>query len=216
MRGITNACSYHRQNRAGLHFTDHGWQDKFHCMNCWSKGPVVLAFFKVSCPVCQFAFPYYERIARAHHDDKGATFLGICQNKAADAKAFAREYGVTFPIALDNDANGYAVSNAYGLTNVPTLFYIDTDREIEVSSVGWSKAEVEEVNARLRDRQQHGRTCYLDCGRRHSGLPRWLRVQELIRGRGSKSPLANIFLIPPVARSSGQLVPRVSPARSPQ
>jgi peroxiredoxin len=116
------------------------------------RGPVVLAFFKVSCPVCQFAFPYYERLARAYRDDKGVTVLGICQNKAPDAKAFAHEYGVTFPIALDNDANRYEVSNAYGITNVPTMFYIAPSGEIEVSSVGWSKDEVEEVNARLSSR----------------------------------------------------------------
>lgn len=117
-------------------------------------GPVVLAFFKVSCPVCQLAFPYYERLARAHCDDKGVTVLGICQNKASDANAFAREYGVTFPIALDNDANGYEVSNAYGLTNVPTLFYIAPSGEIEVSSIGWSKNELDEVNASLSSRRQ--------------------------------------------------------------
>ena len=118
------------------------------------KGPVVLAFFKVSCPVCQFAFPYYERVARAHHEDKGVTFLGVCQNKVADAKAFAREYGVTFPIALDNDSNGYAVSNAYGITNVPTLFYIETNGEIKVSAVGWSRPDVDHVNGRLSTRYQ--------------------------------------------------------------
>jgi len=111
-------------------------------------GPVVLAFFKVSCPVCQYAFPMYERMVQAHKDS-GATFLGISQNAPKDAKAFAREYGVTFPIAIDNDANHYAVSNAYGLTNVPTLFYIAPDGEIEVSSVGWLKADVDEVNRRL-------------------------------------------------------------------
>jgi peroxiredoxin len=111
-------------------------------------GPVVLAFFKVSCPVCQYAFPLYERMAKAHKD-AGAAFLGISQNKASDAKAFAREYGVTFPIVIDDEANSYAVSNAYGLTNVPTLFYIAPGGEIEVSSVGWSKAEVEEVNSKL-------------------------------------------------------------------
>ncbi len=111
------------------------------------RGPVVLAFFKVSCPVCQYAFPMYERMAKAHQDI-GASVLGISQNKPSDTKAFAREYGVTFPIAID-DANRYAVSNAYGLTNVPTLFYISTDGEIEVSSVGWSKADVEMVNQKL-------------------------------------------------------------------
>ncbi len=112
------------------------------------QGPVVLAFFKISCPVCQFAFPLYQRLAQAHKSTK-ASFLGISQNNASDAKTFASEYGVTFPIALDNEANHYAVSNAYGLTNVPTLFYIAPGGEIEVSSVGWSKAEVDEVSAKL-------------------------------------------------------------------
>ena len=112
------------------------------------RGPVVLAFFKISCPVCQYAFPFYERMAEAHKNS-AASFLGICQNSVSDAKAFAGEYGVTFPIAIDNDANHYKVSNAYGLTNVPTLFYIAPDGEIEVSSVGWSKGDVDEVNRRL-------------------------------------------------------------------
>ena len=126
--------------------TTEGKRVKLHEM--LQHGPVVLAFFKVSCPVCQFAFPLYERLAQAHKHSK-ATFLGVSQNKTADAKAFAREYGVTFPIAIDDDVHHYAVSNAYGLTNVPTLFYIAPNGEIEVTSVGWSKADVDEVSAKL-------------------------------------------------------------------
>ena len=112
------------------------------------RGPVMLAFFKVSCPVCQYAFPLYERMAKAHKSSP-ASFLGVCQNGPSEAKAFARDYGVSFPIAIDDEANRYAVSNAYGLTNVPTLFYITPGGEIEVSSVGWSKADVDDVNAKL-------------------------------------------------------------------
>jgi peroxiredoxin len=112
------------------------------------RGPVVLAFFKVSCPVCQYAFPLYERVAQANRN-AGVTVLGISQNGPKDARAFGREYGVTFPIAIDDEANHYAVSNAYGLTNVPTLFYVAPSGEIEVSSVGWSKRDVDEVNAKL-------------------------------------------------------------------
>ena len=119
-----------------------------HLQELLQHGPVVLAFFKVSCPVCQFAFPLYDRVARAHKNS-GATFLGISQNKPSEARTFARQYEVTFPIALDNDTSHYEVSNAYGLTNVPTLFYIAPSGEIEVSSVGWSKAEVDEVSAKL-------------------------------------------------------------------
>jgi peroxiredoxin len=116
------------------------------------KGPVVLAFFKVSCPVCQYAFPFFERLYRANHDAE-ITFLGISQNKLKDTQAFLRDYGVTFPVALD-DPKKYEVSNAYRLTNVPTLFYIAPDGEIEISSVGWSKADVEAVNQRLADRRR--------------------------------------------------------------
>jgi cytochrome c biogenesis protein CcmG/thiol:disulfide interchange protein DsbE len=112
------------------------------------RGPVVLAFFKVSCPVCQYAFPFYERIAQAYKD-AGVRVLGISQNNAAEAKRFSGEYGVNFPIAIDDEANHYAVSSAYGLTNVPTLLFIAQSGVIEVSSVGWSKSEMEDVNARL-------------------------------------------------------------------
>jgi hypothetical protein len=41
------------------------------------------------------------------------------------------------------------VSNAYGLTNVPTIFYIAPDGDIEVSCVGWSKTDVEAINQKL-------------------------------------------------------------------
>jgi peroxiredoxin len=111
------------------------------------KGPVVLAFFKVSCPVCQYSFPLFERLYQANQGAE-VTVLGISQNNLRDTKEFLREYGVTFPVALD-DSKRYEVSNAYGLTNVPTLFYIAPDGEIEISSVGWSKADVEAVNQKL-------------------------------------------------------------------
>ena len=111
------------------------------------EGPVILAFFKISCPVCQYAFPFLERLYQAHQGT-GVTVLGISQNKLRDTQAFLREYGVTFPVALDDTAK-YPVSNAYGLTNVPTLFYISPEGEIEISSVGWSKVDMEAINRKL-------------------------------------------------------------------
>jgi len=116
------------------------------------KGPVLLAFFKVSCPVCQYAFPFYERMYQANRD-AGVRFLGVSQDNAGDTQTFVKQFGVTLPAALDDPAN-YAVSNAYGLTNVPTLFYIDPSGEIEISSVGWSKADVEAINSKLAERRR--------------------------------------------------------------
>ena len=112
------------------------------------RGPVVLAFFKVSCPVCQYAFPFFERMFHANQA-ADVTILGISQDGLQKTADFRNEYGVNFPLAIDDDASRYAVSSAYGLTNVPTLFYIAPGGEIEVSSVGWSKRDVDEVNAKL-------------------------------------------------------------------
>ncbi len=120
------------------------------------KGPVILAFFKVSCPVCQYAFPFVERLYQANHG-ADVTVLGISQNTLKDTQKFMREYGVTFPVALDDPAK-YVVSNAYGLTNVPTIFYIAPDGEIEISSVGWSKADLEAINRKLAEHRQQAAT----------------------------------------------------------
>src|ERR1700685_1315097 len=61
------------------------------------QGPVVAAFFKVSCPVCQFTFPFLERLFKRYGGD-GVTFLGVSQDDARDTKDFAKEFGVTFPM----------------------------------------------------------------------------------------------------------------------
>lgn len=110
------------------------------------RGPVLLAFFKVSCPVCQFAFPFLERIYQAYKE-KGVEIWGISQDDARDSREYAKEYGCTFPILLDTPR--YEVSNRYGLTNVPTLFLIEPNQEISLTSVGFSKAEIEEISHRL-------------------------------------------------------------------
>src|SRR5262245_17160709 len=109
------------------------------------RGPVIAAFFKISCPVCQFTFPYLERIHRAYGDK--VTILGVSQNNPDDSRSFAREYNLTFPIALD-DTSKYAVSNASGLNPVPSIYMISPDRQIEITSVGWDKKDIEELNRR--------------------------------------------------------------------
>ena len=109
-----------------------------------SRGSVLAAFFKISCPVCQFAFPYIERIYQAS-GKRNVSIIGISQNNQKDTAAFMKEFGITFPVLLD-DHTSYPVSNAYGLTNVPSLFWIAQDGEIEISSVGWIRKEIEQIN----------------------------------------------------------------------
>ena len=111
-----------------------------------ARGPALAAFFKISCPTCQYAFPFLQRIYEAH-ENQAVTIVGISQNTKKDTALFIKEYGIAFPVLLD-DTSSYPVSNAYRLTNVPTIFWIAQDGEIEISSEGWIRKEMEEFNLR--------------------------------------------------------------------
>ena len=115
------------------------------------RGPVVTAFFKISCPVCQFTFPFLERLFQRYGRD-GVSFLAISQDDARATKEFGKEYGLTFPMATDDD--GYPVSNAYGLTNVPTIFLIEPDGQVKVSSTGFDKKDLETISTQLAQRKK--------------------------------------------------------------
>src|SRR5215468_4554310 len=119
---------------------------KFSLHESLKQGAVLAAFFKVSCPVCQLAFPYIERLFRAYGGE--VTFVGISQDAAKDTQAFNREFGVSFPALLDEKGK-YPASNAYRLTNVPSIFLISSEGDIELSIVGWSKKDMELLNERL-------------------------------------------------------------------
>jgi peroxiredoxin len=114
------------------------------------RGPVVLSFFKVSCPVCKFTFPFLERLFKSYGRGDVA-FLAVSQDNASSSRDFAHEFGVTFPIVIDDE--GYTVSNAYGLTSVPTFFLINPGGVVQVASEGFGKAEIEAIADALADRR---------------------------------------------------------------
>ena len=109
-----------------------------------ANGPVLLAFFKITCPVCQMTFPFLERL----HLTGALPIYGISQNDAEDTREFNQEFDVTFPTLLDNEENGFAVSNAYGISSVPTIFLIERDGMILRGIEGWRKKEMEWLAAK--------------------------------------------------------------------
>ena len=117
--------------------------EKFSLQDALAQGPVLAVFFKISCPVCQYALPFYERIFKAYGNQK-LTIVGVSQNEKSDTAEFNKRYGITFPVLLE-DTKKFPVSNAYGLNTVPTAFWIAQDGEIEISSVSWVRQEFEEI-----------------------------------------------------------------------
>jgi peroxiredoxin len=110
------------------------------------RGPVLAAFFKASCPTCQYAFPFVERIYRQLRP-QGVQVWAISQDDARASERFAKDYGVTFPILIDNYPS--ETSRAYGLKYVPTLFLINRDRQVDLVSDGFARADLVEIQKRL-------------------------------------------------------------------
>jgi len=110
------------------------------------RGPVVLAFFKISCPVCQFTLPFLERLFERYGSDS-VSCLGVSQDDVRSTKEFNQEYGVKFPTLIDEP--GYPASNAYGLTNVPTIFLVARDGRVMVQCLGFSRSDLEKIAAEL-------------------------------------------------------------------
>ncbi len=104
-----------------------------------SKGPVLLAFFKVGCPTCQYAFPFVERLHR-QFGASGATVWGVSQDDQAASRNFASDYGVSFPILVDQKP--YEVSNLYGISYTPTLFLIARDGKVKLTGDGFSRQDL--------------------------------------------------------------------------
>ena len=89
---------------------------------------VVLNFWASWCPPCRWEMPAFEEISREYRD-RGVTFVGIAMSDTLeDAKGFADQTGVTYPLALDTTNE---VVRAYQVRTLPTTFFIDKDGRIQ-------------------------------------------------------------------------------------
>jgi len=109
-----------------------------------ASGPALLAFYKVSCPVCQLAFPYLERLAGG----TSLQLIAISQDDDSTTKSFNQRFGVTFPTLLDQSKENYPASNAYGISSVPSLFLVEKNGEVTKAFSGFSKRDLEAVGDR--------------------------------------------------------------------
>jgi peroxiredoxin len=117
-----------------------------------AQGPVLASFFKVSCPTCQYTFPYIERMVQQFRSAgvRDLQAWGIVQDNAKHGNDFAKEFGITFPILADEEP--YEVSREYGLNFVPTIFLIAPDGRVEIASDGFTKADLVAIHKSLATR----------------------------------------------------------------
>ena len=109
-----------------------------------SKGPALLVFYKVSCPVCQLTGPYLERLRVSSK----LQIIGISQDDQESTQSFRQRLGLTFPTLLDQSKEDYPASNAYGISSVPSLFLVEQDGSVAKAFNGFSKRDMESLGDR--------------------------------------------------------------------
>ncbi len=109
-----------------------------------SKGPALLVFYKVSCPVCQLASPYLERLAASSK----IQIIGISQDDKGSTEGFRQRFGLTFRTLLDQSKEDYPASNAYGISSVPSLFLVEQGGNVATAFNGFSKRDLESLGDR--------------------------------------------------------------------
>ena len=98
------------------------------------RGKLVLVNFWASwCPPCRDEAPVLER-AWQRYQDRGVVLVGVdIWDADQDARAFLRQFGVTYPNGLDQ--NGSAAVD-YGLTGIPETFFIRSDGTVARHWIG--------------------------------------------------------------------------------
>lgn len=106
--------------------------------------PVVINFWASWCIPCRDEAPLIEGMWR-EFGSRGLIVLGVdTQDLEAPARAFIKQYGITYPNVRDPDGS---VGRLFGTTGVPETFFISADGRIlgkfpgaEVSRVAWYEA----------------------------------------------------------------------------
>jgi peroxiredoxin len=98
----------------------------------WREGPVVLAFFKTTCPVCQMAAPKVQALA-----DAGVRVVAVGEDAPTAIRTYAERHGQK--VTTLSEAAPYPVSDAFGIDTVPTLFRVDEDGTARDAVVSWDR-----------------------------------------------------------------------------
>jgi peroxiredoxin len=122
---------------------------KYSLSGALGRGPLLAVFFKVSCPTCQFTLPFVERLYQQFlaAGAAGIQVWGISQDNVQNTRLFAQEFGLTFPMLIDEEP--YEISQGYQLTHVPTLFVVGTGGQIEFSNDGFCKTDMLDIRRSL-------------------------------------------------------------------
>lgn len=108
-----------------------------------ASGPALLAFFKISCPVCQLTMPFLERI----RENGKIRVIGVSQDDAESTAEFLEAFSPGVETLFD--ARPYPASVAFAISHVPSVFQVEQDGTISHAWTGFSKRDLAQLGERI-------------------------------------------------------------------
>jgi peroxiredoxin len=101
--------------------------------------PYTVVFFKVTCPTCQLALPFLQRV------ESPERLLIVSQDPPEPTAQFAAKFNAPLVYHFDRAADNYPASNAYGISYVPSIFRIAADGRVAAIVEGFDKSFFESL-----------------------------------------------------------------------
>lgn len=98
-----------------------------------TKKAIVLNFWFINCGPCQMEFPYMNEAYEAYKDKLEILAINPVGDSETDIKAFAEEFGLSFPMA----AGDIAWESAFALQGYPTTVVIDQTGTVSFVHTGY-------------------------------------------------------------------------------
>jgi thiol-disulfide isomerase/thioredoxin len=97
--------------------------------------PIVLNFWASWCPPCIKELPIFDTLSQELEGEVLFVMVDLTSDRETleDAKAYIEENDLRFPVYFDIEQDGAAT---YGITSIPTTYFIDTDGFVETGIVG--------------------------------------------------------------------------------
>jgi len=111
-----------------------------------SQGPVLLMFVKVGCPTCEYALPLIDRIYRNYPESR-VSMVALAQESGRGARRLIQDADLHLAVGLDS--RPHSIGESYGVSFVPTFFYIRPDGTIENAIESFAREELKEINVKI-------------------------------------------------------------------
>jgi len=96
---------------------------------------VMLDFWATWCPYCSKQLPFLQQTHDEWQGTEGFLLITIDKGEEADIVAtFMADEGLSFPVVVDREQK---LSAEYGVSGIPTVFFIDEEGVIQAKKVGY-------------------------------------------------------------------------------